>query len=190
MSRDALGPLGGWQGTFSTARELCLRIEKICEPPLAESLRASSRQWQRDLDELRCHEDRLNVLFSKPAAEAALIRDEAATQGVAVATLQASVTNLSEQLTLAGEELEKQKAEVAGTTEGALDTEKVPGMKKAIQRIRDQSHDLELRIGCLQTELMGVRFRAKERHRQEGRQAASGNDKQPSWHVDADPDSP
>jgi len=190
MSRDALGPLGGWQGTFSTARELCLRIERLCEPPLAEGLRASSRQWQQDLEGLRCHEDRLNVLFSKPAAEAALIRDAAATQGVAVATLQTSVTNLSEQLTLAGEELEKQKAEVAGTTEGALDAEKVPGMKKAIQRIRDESHDLELRIGCLQTELMGRKFRAKERHRLEARQDASGHDMQPSWHVDADPDSP
>lgn len=156
MSADLLGPLGGWQGTLSQTRELCMRVDEIVQPGLLpDRIYGCCRQWRRDLDELRCHEDRLNARFSKRATETAQLRAESATETEAIATLQASVTTLSGQLGTVTEELEKQKSEVAGQSEVALDTEKLPNLRKAIQSLRDESRQLELRIGCVQFELTG-----------------------------------
>jgi len=169
MSADVLGPLAGWQGTVSKTREYCLRVEELCRPPLLpEGMRSCCRQWRHELDELRCHEDRLNILFSERAAEAGRLRTATAPEAEAVATLQTSIANLSEVLSNVTEEMEKKKSEAVGHTEVALDESKLSSLKKAFQRLRDESRQLELRIGCVQNELTGQQLvrTARERHEQ------------------------
>lgn len=179
MSTDVLGPLGGWQGTISQTRQLCVRVEEICVPPfLTESLQSCCRTWQHELKELRHHEDRLNELFSDPAGEAARLRAVGTTEAETLATLQTSVTNLSEELSTLSEEVEKGKSEAAGQTEAALDADKLPNLRKAFQRLRDESRQLEQRIGCVQCDITArtpLRGRA-----QDGREADSSG--QPIWY--------
>jgi len=178
MSADVLGPLAGWQGTVSKTREYCLRVEELCRPPLLpEGMRSCCRQWRHELDELRCHEDRLNILFSERAAEAGRLRTATAPEAEAVATLQTSIANLSEVLSNVTEEMEKKKSEAVGHTEVALDESKLSSLKKAFQRLRDESRQLELRIGCVQNELTGQQLvrTARERHEQ-------GASERPEWH--------
>lgn len=154
MSADALRPVAGWQGTFSQVRQLCCRVKEICLPPrLSEGLLSCCSQMRYELKELRHHEDRINVLFSSPAAEVARLRAAAAPQTQTVATLQFAVAELSQQLCAVTEDLEKRKSEAAGQSEAALDADKLPNLKKAFQRLRDESRQLEQRIGCVQAEL-------------------------------------
>lgn len=167
MSSDLLGPLGGWQGTVSKTRELCKRIEELCQPELAENIRGCCRQWRRDLDDLRFQEDRLNVHFSERATEAACLRDGSALETEAVHALQESVSRLSGILSSVTEELEKSQSEADVQSEGALDAEKLPNLRKAMQRLREESRHLELRIGCVQTELTARQLRSTGRERRE-----------------------
>jgi NIMA (never in mitosis gene a)-related kinase len=179
ISSDLQGSFGGWQGTVAKTRELSLHMEELCKPLLLpEGIRACCRHWQRDLQELRCHEDRLNARFSDTAADTVQLRAAAATESEAVSTLQTSVSNLSETLAGVMEELEKRKSEAAVQTEGALDNDKVPALKKAIMRIREESQQIELRIGCVQTELMGRQHHTLTKDQRD----AAARD-QPSWYA-------
>lgn len=176
MSADALRPVAGWQGTFSQARQLCDRVNEICLPPLlSEGLLSCCRQLRYQLKELRHHEDRINAHFSGPAAEAARLRVAATPEAETVATLQSSISDLSEQLSTVTEELEKRKSEAAGQSEAALDADKLPNLKKAFQRLRDESLQLEQRIGCVQADLSarGLRKGTAQECREQGATARS-----------------
>jgi len=187
ISADALfgGPIGSWQATLSKTRELLLRSETLCQPLLLpEGIRGHCRQWRKDLEQLTGHEDRLNLLFTERAAEAASVRVDSAAESQAVAILQTSISNLSQEFSTISEELDKRKSEADSHTEEALDAEKLPTLKKAIQRMRDESRQLELRIGVVQSELMTRQRRGTARERLEAAAEA-----EPEWHVDADKDS-
>jgi NIMA (never in mitosis gene a)-related kinase len=181
MSTDALHR-GGWHDTISKTRELCGRIDGLCPSVLADGIRAHCSQWQREMEELRGHEERLNARFSETAAETAQVQSSASQEREAISTLQASVTNLSELLSNISEELEKRQAEAANQTEVAMDAEKLPNLKKAIQRVCAESGDLEIRIGCVQAELtarkrwLSQHERAREKPLIEQRQDDSGPD--------------
>lgn len=155
MSSEAAHPPGGWQCTFAKMKELCGRVQELCpeQGMLEEGLRSCCRQWRHELKELRQHEDRLSNLFSDPAGEAARLKAETAPQAEAIATLQNSIADLSEQLSSLTEELEKEKSAVTNQTENALDSDKLPNLKKAFQKLRDETRQLDQRIGCVQAEL-------------------------------------
>lgn len=182
MSADVKhGPLGGWQSTVYQTKELCRRVETLCRPVLPEVVNVYCRYWQRHLQELRCHEERLNVLFAPRAAEAARTREAAQTEGEAVAVLQSSVASLSETLSNLCAELEKSKGEAANQTEVALDTGQLTSLRQATQKIRDECRELAQRVGCLQSELLARQLRRPPSER-EGQQIGEP----PPWHPDAE----
>mmetsp|Transcript_113841 Transcript_113841/g.179166 ORF Transcript_113841/g.179166 Transcript_113841/m.179166 type:complete len:763 (-) Transcript_113841:42-2330(-) len=146
--------VSGWRRTVATTRELCSRTSGLCQPLLLpQALTAACKKWQNELEDLRCFEDRLNVRFSALVTDTAHLRSEAARESEIIFALQSSIADQSEVLRSLIDSLEKQQQEAVAQSVEAMDAEQLPRLRKAFQHLRQQTRELELRIGCVQADL-------------------------------------
>lgn len=151
----SFGPAAGWQRSLASTRELCSRASELCQPLLLpEAIGAACKKWQHELQELRRFEDNLNVRFSVQAADAAHLRSQAAKESEVVFALQSSIADQSEVLRTVTDDLEKQQKQAVDQADETMDAEQLPRLRKAFQRLRQETRELELRIGCVQADLV------------------------------------
>eukprot|EP00927_Polykrikos_kofoidii_P020124 TRINITY_DN19489_c0_g1_i1.p1 TRINITY_DN19489_c0_g1~~TRINITY_DN19489_c0_g1_i1.p1 ORF type:complete len:835 (-),score=206.49 TRINITY_DN19489_c0_g1_i1:45-2342(-) len=144
-----------WEYSVTRARQLANQISRSRTlDRVSKGGRACCLKWRDELARLQALEDRLNVMFGESSKQMATLRDDAKKETESITAFHESIAHSSEVLQEVRRELEDAKAEIAGTTEVVHDAEMVPRMRQAIRKVKDEVVQLDLRIGCLQRELL------------------------------------
>jgi len=152
---DTRGADSGWRCAVGAARRLCREVGELSLPALIpERARTCCRQWREELARLQSQEDRLNSQFREATAKLAQLRDDSASERERLAALQGSVTELSERHASLVQEVERVKAETSSQSDANLDTEQMPRIRKALQQLRAEQQQLDVRVRVLQSELL------------------------------------
>eukprot|EP00404_Azadinium_spinosum_P062683 CAMPEP_0180717952 /NCGR_PEP_ID=MMETSP1038_2-20121128/14241_1 /TAXON_ID=632150 /ORGANISM="Azadinium spinosum, Strain 3D9" /LENGTH=757 /DNA_ID=CAMNT_0022750441 /DNA_START=15 /DNA_END=2286 /DNA_ORIENTATION=- len=152
------GEASGWRGSFQSARHSGRRCEELRqEPGLLPGVEACGARCGDECARLRGHEDRLNAALSARATELAQLRDGSAAESEQIGALQGRVAELSETLESLTREVEQVKAETSDRSESIRDPEPLTRMRDAMRRLRDDQVKLEVRVQCLQVELLSRR---------------------------------
>lgn len=159
--RQSLGgtdALSGWRYIVTRTAELS---RQAADPQLVAGLLQGAcvwrSAWHDECRTLQDHEQRINRAHAEDVAALAALRVASATQADTVAALQDRVSTLSEELAVSAQSLDRAKEDAAASCEALQDAEKLVNIRKAVQRIRDEDVQLEVRVALVQSELLARR---------------------------------
>mmetsp|Transcript_108832 Transcript_108832/g.234377 ORF Transcript_108832/g.234377 Transcript_108832/m.234377 type:complete len:767 (+) Transcript_108832:194-2494(+) len=148
--RAMIKAMGGYRREIEAAKLLEV---------IPEGAAACCSRWRDELARIQACEERLNAAFGERAASMAGLRDETAAETERLAVLHDSITMQSQTLASLVQQVDDAKAEAGGKAEVLQDPEQLAKVRKALERLKSEKTQLDVRVKCIQRDLLNRSLR-------------------------------